>query len=105
MRENTVKIDVANNSLCLENHRSATWISNSVRFAARFTLSGCAVPTEEAVHVQKILIANNGSEGAFKALAEALRLAHSHESEAHMIYVEENIRWNAPETGGGKKDP
>jgi nucleotide-binding universal stress UspA family protein len=41
---------------------------------------------------KKILIANNGSEGACKALAEALRLAHSYESEAHMIYVEENIR-------------
>jgi nucleotide-binding universal stress UspA family protein len=52
---------------------------------------------------KKILIANNGSEGAFKALAEALRLAHSYESEAHMIYVEENIRLNAPEIGGGKK--
>jgi nucleotide-binding universal stress UspA family protein len=52
---------------------------------------------------KKILIANNGSEGAFKALVEALRLAHFHESEAHMIYVEENIPSNAPETSGEKK--
>jgi nucleotide-binding universal stress UspA family protein len=52
---------------------------------------------------KKILIANNGSEGAFKALFEALRLAHSHGSEAHMIYAEENIAWNSPETSGGKK--
>jgi nucleotide-binding universal stress UspA family protein len=59
------------------------------------------VPAEGAI--KKILIANNGSEGACKALAEALRLAQSYESEAHMIYVEENIRWNAPETGEGKK--
>jgi nucleotide-binding universal stress UspA family protein len=43
---------------------------------------------------KKILIANNGSEGAFKALVEALRLAHSHGSETHMIYVEEDIPWN-----------
>lgn len=44
---------------------------------------------------KKILIANNGSEGASKALDEALRLTHSHGSEAHMIYVEENIPWNS----------
>jgi hypothetical protein len=45
---------------------------------------------------KKMLIANNGSEAAFKAVAEALRLAHSHESEAHMIYVEENWRLGVP---------
>jgi nucleotide-binding universal stress UspA family protein len=42
--------------------------------------------------VKKILIANDGSEGAFKALVAALRLAHSHKAEAHMICVEE-IPW------------
>jgi hypothetical protein len=52
---------------------------------------------------KKILIANNGSEGAFKALVEALRLAHSHGSEAHMIYVEENIPWNSQEARDDKK--
>ena len=52
---------------------------------------------------KKILIANNGSKGAFKALVEALRLAHSHGSETHMIYVEEDIAWNSPETSGGKR--
>ena len=41
---------------------------------------------------KKILIANDGSEGAFKALVAALRLAHSHKGEAHMICVEE-IPW------------
>jgi nucleotide-binding universal stress UspA family protein len=41
---------------------------------------------------KKILIANDGSEGAFKALVAALRLAHSHKAEAHMICVEE-IPW------------
>jgi nucleotide-binding universal stress UspA family protein len=41
---------------------------------------------------QKILIANDGSEGAFKALVAALRLAHSHKAQAHMICVEE-ILW------------
>jgi hypothetical protein len=40
---------------------------------------------------KKILIAD-GSEGAFKALVAALRLAHSHKAEAHMICVEE-IPW------------
>lgn len=38
---------------------------------------------------RKILIANDGSEGGFKALAAALRLAHSHKAQAHMICVEE----------------
>jgi nucleotide-binding universal stress UspA family protein len=41
---------------------------------------------------KKILIANDGSEGAFKALIDALRLAHSHKAQAHMICVEE-IPW------------
>ena len=41
---------------------------------------------------KKIVIANDGSEGAFKALVAALRLAHSHKAEAHMICVEE-IPW------------
>ena len=41
---------------------------------------------------KKILIANDGSEGAFKALVATLRLAHSHKAEAHMICVEE-IPW------------
>jgi nucleotide-binding universal stress UspA family protein len=41
---------------------------------------------------KKILIANDGSEGAFKALVAALRLAHSHKAQLHMICVEE-IPW------------
>lgn len=47
---------------------------------------------------KKILIANNGSEGAFKALVHGLRLAHSHQSEAHMIYVEENLSTDEKKT-------
>jgi nucleotide-binding universal stress UspA family protein len=38
---------------------------------------------------KKILIASDGSEGAFKALVAALRLAHSHKAQLHMICVEE----------------
>jgi nucleotide-binding universal stress UspA family protein len=41
---------------------------------------------------KKILIANDGSEGAFMALVVALRLAHSHKAQLHMICVEE-ILW------------
>src|SRR3974390_1487683 len=41
---------------------------------------------------KKILIANDGSEGAFAALDAALRLAHSHKAQLHMISVEE-IQW------------
>jgi nucleotide-binding universal stress UspA family protein len=37
----------------------------------------------------KILIANDGSEGAFKALDAALRLAHAQKAQVHMICVEE----------------
>jgi hypothetical protein len=40
-------------------------LKHSFGLAARFPLSGCTVPTEEAVLYKKILIANNGSEGAF----------------------------------------
>ena len=52
---------------------------------------------------KKILVANNGSEGAFKALTEALRLAQSHGAEAHMIYVEESVAWNSQDSLGEKK--
>jgi nucleotide-binding universal stress UspA family protein len=38
---------------------------------------------------KKILIANDGSEGASKALGAALSLAHSHKAQLHMICVEE----------------
>lgn len=38
---------------------------------------------------KKILIANDGSEGAFRALDAALRLAHAQKAQAHMICVEE----------------
>jgi nucleotide-binding universal stress UspA family protein len=38
---------------------------------------------------KKILIANDGSEGAFKALDAALRLAHPQKAQLHMICVEE----------------
>jgi nucleotide-binding universal stress UspA family protein len=41
---------------------------------------------------RRILTANDGSEGAFKALDAALRLAHSHKAQLHMISVEE-IQW------------
>lgn len=41
---------------------------------------------------KKILIANDGSEGAFKALIAALRLAYSHKAQLHMVCVEE-IPW------------
>jgi hypothetical protein len=34
---------------------------------------------------------------------EALRLSRANGSEAHMIYVEENITWNAPEAEGRKR--
>jgi nucleotide-binding universal stress UspA family protein len=50
---------------------------------------------------EKILIANNGSEAASKALADALRLAQVHQSEVHMIYVEENVL--TPQASGEKK--
>jgi nucleotide-binding universal stress UspA family protein len=41
---------------------------------------------------QKILIANDGSEGAAKALAVALKLAHRIKARLHMICVEEMAR-------------
>jgi nucleotide-binding universal stress UspA family protein len=41
---------------------------------------------------QKILIANDGSEGAAKALAVALKLAHRFKARLHMICVEEMAR-------------
>jgi hypothetical protein len=52
---------------------------------------------------KKILIANNGSDGAFKALIEGLRLARAFGSEAHMIYVEEGIAWNQHDTNAEKQ--
>ena len=41
---------------------------------------------------QKILIANDGSDGAAKALAVALKLAHRLKAKLHMICVEEMPR-------------
>jgi len=38
---------------------------------------------------KQIAIANDGSEGAFKALTFALDLAHSHHAQLHMLSVEE----------------
>ncbi len=38
---------------------------------------------------KKILIASDGSEGAFKALGAAIRLAHAQRASLHMICVEE----------------
>jgi nucleotide-binding universal stress UspA family protein len=38
---------------------------------------------------KKILIANDGSEGAARALSAAIKLAKEHEAELHMISVEE----------------
>jgi nucleotide-binding universal stress UspA family protein len=49
---------------------------------------------------KKILIANDGSEGAFKALVAALQLAQAHEAELHMICVEE-VSWRL---GGLRED-
>ena len=37
----------------------------------------------------KILIANDGSEGAARALSAAIKLAKQHDAELHMISVEE----------------
>jgi nucleotide-binding universal stress UspA family protein len=57
----------------------------------------------KAAMYKKILIANDGSEGALKALVEALSLAQSHGAEAHMIYVEESIAWDSKETVSERK--
>jgi nucleotide-binding universal stress UspA family protein len=38
---------------------------------------------------EKIVIANDGSEGAARALSAAIRLAKTHDAELHMISVEE----------------
>ena len=38
---------------------------------------------------KKILIANDGSEGAARALSAAIKLAKEQEAELHMISVEE----------------
>jgi len=43
----------------------------------------------------KILIANDGSEGAARALAAAIKLAKKHEAALHMILVEEMPRFPA----------
>ena len=42
---------------------------------------------------RKILVANDGSEGAFKALSAAFNLAMRYETELHMITVEEIPRF------------
>jgi len=44
---------------------------------------------------RKILVANDGSDGAAKALAAALKLAHRHRIRLHMICVEEVPRMPA----------
>ena len=44
---------------------------------------------------KKILIANDGSEGAARALSAAIKLAKEHEAELHMISVEELPRFPA----------
>ena len=43
----------------------------------------------------RILIANDGSEGAARALSVAISLAKQHEAELHMISVEELPRFPA----------
>jgi len=43
----------------------------------------------------KILIANDGSEGAARALTAAIKLAKTHDAELHMICVEEMPRFPA----------
>jgi len=42
--------------------------------------------------IKKILHANDGSEGAFRALAIAFELARRHRAELHMVSVEE-LQW------------
>lgn len=44
---------------------------------------------------KKILIANDGSEGAARALSAAIKLAKLHDAELHMICVEEMPRFPA----------
>ncbi len=44
---------------------------------------------------KRILIANDGSEGAARALSAAIELAKEHEAELHMISVEEMPRFPA----------
>jgi nucleotide-binding universal stress UspA family protein len=43
----------------------------------------------------RILIANDGSEGAARALSAAIKLAKTHDAELHMISVEEMPRFPA----------
>lgn len=43
----------------------------------------------------KILIANDGSQGAARALSAAIKLAKIHDAELHMICVEEMPRFPA----------
>jgi nucleotide-binding universal stress UspA family protein len=49
----------------------------------------------------KILIANDGSEGAHKALVAALQLAEAQKGQVHMICVEE-LSWRL---GGSREEP
>ena len=49
---------------------------------------------------KKILIANDGSEGAHKALVVALQLAEAHKGQVHMICVEE-VSWRL---GGSREE-
>jgi nucleotide-binding universal stress UspA family protein len=42
---------------------------------------------------RKVLVANDGSPGAFKALAASFGIAHRHNAELHMIIVEELPRF------------
>ena len=50
----------------------------------------------------KILIANDGSEGARKALAAAIELAQRYESELHVITVEEHLPQHQGSIIGGE---
>ncbi len=49
---------------------------------------------------RKILIANDGSEGAARALSAAIKLAKGQGAELHMISVEELPRFAASHHGG-----
>jgi nucleotide-binding universal stress UspA family protein len=50
----------------------------------------------------KILVANDGSEGARKALAVAIELAQRYEADLHVITAEEHLPQHQGSVGGGE---
>jgi nucleotide-binding universal stress UspA family protein len=61
------------------------------------------MPEYAATMYKKILIANNGSEGAFKALIEGLRLAQNIWVRSTYDLRRRGHRWNQHDTDGEKK--